>query len=133
MFRLKSVTKNAVALSLSLAVLWSLLGCASLCLLEGDLHDWEILVAGAISDDRSDRVEPIDDCCLCPEISSAAGATQQRETGEQIVSPDSAAPRLVFDTGPALVFSYRTPQIVDDSPPKINAPPLFLRLHSFRI
>ena len=133
MFRLKSVTKNAVALSLSLAVLWGLMGCASLCSLEDSLHGSELSVAGAISDDRTDSVEPIDDCCLCPDISSPAGTTQQRETGEQIVSLVSAAPRLVFNKEPALIFSYRIRQIVDDSPPKINAPPLFLRLRSFRI
>ena len=136
MFRLESVTTNAVALSLTLAVLWGLMGCASLCSLEDSLHGSELSVAATISDDRIDRIdslEPIEDCCLCPDISSPAGTTQQRETGEQIVSLVSAAPCPVFNTEPALILSYRIRRIVDDSPPKINAPPLFLRLRNFRI
>jgi hypothetical protein len=134
MFRLKSLTKNAVALPLAFTVLWSLLGCASLCTLESTLHESErSACGGAGADDRAGSVDSTEDCGLCPDITSPAGTTQQRETGEQLVSLYAATPRLVLDLETALVFSYQTSKLPDDSPPKINEPPLFLRLRTIRI
>lgn len=135
MFRRKSLTKDVFALSLGFAVFWGLLACVSLCTLETALHEQERSTCGntTADDDRAYRAQPIDDCCLCPDISSPAGTTQQRETGEQLVSLGSVTSPLLFDVGPAPIPSYRTCDLVDDSTPKINAPPLFLRVRSFRI
>lgn len=120
----------AVALAMTLAVMWGAMSCAWMCALEesllaGELRHSESVAAGSTS------ALPNDDGCYCPDSIAMTAAVQHRE----------AAPHLIPAAVPLMRDGYDPPGVVAhqvESAPPPGRPPLyafrlFIRLGALRI
>lgn len=131
--------KVAASLTLTLAILWGLLACVSLCTFESSsrgagnrahVSAQSINVVGWTNDLS---IEPVNNNCLCTDISVQSTPVQQREGGDQPLLAELESRSVGMGIGSSLAHFGWSSDVPEYSLPRINAPPLFLRLRTFRI